>query len=118
MDESSIIGYSGLILSILGIIYSAVNHKHIKSKCCGRVIDFSIDVENTNPEEDRKREEEEKKKKEEEEKKKKEEEENKKKEEEEKKKKEEEEKKKKEEEENKKKISYTPHVFKIQPLHF
>ena len=94
MDESSIIGYSGLILSILGIIYSAVNHKHIKSKCCGRVYDFSIDVENTNPEEDRKKEEE-------------------------KKKKEEEEKKKKEEEEKeKKKISYTPHVFKIQPLHF
>ena len=54
------------------------------------------------------------------EKKKKEAEEKKKKEEEEKKKKEDEEKKKKEEEEEKekKKISYTPHVFKIQPLHF
>jgi flagellar biosynthesis GTPase FlhF len=111
MDTSSIVGWSGLVLSILGIIYSAVNHKHIRSNCCGRVIDFSIDVENTNPEEDRKREEERKKKEEEE---------NKKKEEEEKKKKEEEEnkKKKEKEEEEKKKISYTPHVFKIQPLHF
>jgi len=118
MDTSSIVGWSGLVLSILGIIYSAVNHKHIRSNCCGRVYDFSIDVENTNPEEDRKREEEIKKK-EDEEIKKKEDEERKKKEDEEIKKKEDEERKKKEEEEKeKKKISYTPHVFKIQPLHF
>ena len=106
MDTSAIVGWSGLVLSILGIVYSAVNHKHIRSNCCGRVIDFSIDVENTNPEEDRKREEEAMRKKEADEER-------------EKQKKEAEEKKKKEEEEKeKKKISYTPHVFKIQPLHF
>jgi hypothetical protein len=101
MDTSSIVGWSGLVLSIIGIIYSAVNHKHIRSKCCGRVYDFSIDVENTTDEEERK-------KKEEEEIKKKEEEEN-------KKKAEEDEKKKKEE---KTKLSYTPHNFKIQPIKF
>lgn len=114
MDTSSIVGWSGLVISILGIIYSAVNHKHIRSNCCGRVIDFSIDVENTNPEEDRKREEELRRRRESTEEKEKQ------KEEEGKKEKEAEEKKKKEEEEEKekKKISYTPHVFKIQPLHF
>jgi hypothetical protein len=101
MDTSSIVGWSGLALSILGIIYSAVNHKHIRSKCCGRVYDFSIDVENTTDEEERK---------------KKEEEENKKKEEEENKKKVEEDEKKKKEEKNK--LSYTPHNFKIQPIKF
>ena len=105
MDTNSIVGWSGLVLSILGIIYSAVNHHKIKATCCGRVYDFSIDINKTDEEEERK-------KKEEEEKIKKEEEEKKKKEDEEKKKKEE------EEEKEKKKISYTPHVFKIQPLHF
>ena len=114
MDTGEIVGWSGLVISILGVIYSAVNHKHIKSRCCGRVYDFSIDIENTNPEN-----EEAEKKKEEEEKKKKDDEEKKIKEDEEKKKKDDDEKKKKEEEEKeKKKISYTPHVFKIQPLHF
>jgi hypothetical protein len=107
MDESSIIGYSGLILSILGIIYSAVNHKHCKVLICGRRIEFGLDVDSTETylkeEEEKKKEEEEKKKKEDEEKKKNE---------------EEERKKKEEEEKEKKKISYTPHVFKIQPLHF
>ena len=113
MDTSEIVGWSGLVISILGIIYSAVNHKHIRSNCCGRVIDFSIDVENTNPEEDRKREDELRQRREAYEEKVKQNEA------EERKKKEEEEKKKKEEEEKeKKKISYTPHVFKIQPLHF
>ena len=116
MDTSAIVGWSGLVISILGIIYSAVNHKHIKSRCCGRVYDFSIDVENTNPEEDRKREDELRQRREayEEKVKQKEEEER------EKQKKEYGGKKKKEEEEEKekKKISYTPHVFKIQPLHF
>jgi len=107
MDTSSIVGWSGLVLSILGIIYSAVNHKHCKVLICGRRIEFGIDVDSTETylkeEEEKKKEEEEKKKKDDEEKKK-EEEENK--------------KKKEKEEEEKKKISYTPHVFKIQPLHF
>ena len=111
MDTTSIVGWSGLVLSILGIIYSAVNHRHVRLRICNRLYDFSIDV-NTTEEEEKKNKEEEKKKKEEEEKKKKEEEEKKKKEEEENKKK------KEKEEEEKKKISYTPHVFKIQPLHF
>jgi len=102
MDTSLIVGWTGLVLSILGIIYGAVNHKHIKTKCCGRTYDISIDINTTDDEEEKK------KKEEEDEKKRKEEEE-------EKKKKEEEEKKKKEEEE-KKKITYTPHVFKIRPL--
>jgi len=66
MDTGEIVGWSGLVISILGVIYSAVNHKHIKSRCCGRVYDFSIDIENTNPENEeaeKKKEEEEKKKK-------------------------------------------------------
>jgi hypothetical protein len=106
MDTSLIVGWSGLVLSILGIIYSAINHKHCKVLLCGRRLEFGIDVDTTEIyEEERKKEEELKRKNEEEIKRKNEEEQ---------KKKDEELKKKFDEE--KRKISYTPHVFKIQPL--
>lgn len=98
MDTSTFLGGTGLALSICGIIYSAINHKHIRSNCCGRNIEFSIDVDSTNEEENKKKEEENKKK------------------EEDKKKKEEEDEKKKKEDKNK--LSYTPHNFKIQPIKF
>jgi len=108
MDTSAIVGWSGLVISILGIIYSAVNHKHCKVLIFGRRLEFGIDIDSTETylkdEEEKKKKEEEKKQKEDEEKQKKEDDEKKKKDE--------------EEEKEKKKISYTPHVFKIQPLHF
>ena len=126
MDSGSIAGWSGLVLSIIGIIYSAINHKHIRMRLCNRSFEFSIDVDSTEnvkkkEEEEEKKREEQQKKREEEEKKKKDEEKKKSEEEikiklEEEKKKAEEEKKKAEEE--KKKISFTPRVFKIQPLNF
>jgi hypothetical protein len=47
MDTGSVLGGIGVFLSIAGIVYSAINHKHIRSKCCGREIDFSIDIEST-----------------------------------------------------------------------
>jgi hypothetical protein len=47
MDTGAVLGGTGIFLSIAGIIYSAINHKHIRSKCCGREIDFSIDIEST-----------------------------------------------------------------------
>ena len=119
MDSGSIAGWSGLVLSIIGIIYSAINHKHIRMRLCNRSFEFSIDVDSTEninkKEEEKKKEEEEKKKKDEEEKKKKEEELKLKLEEDIKMKAEEE---KKKAEDEKKKISYTPRVFKIQPLNF
>ena len=126
MDSGSIAGWSGLVLSIIGIIYSAINHKHIRMRLCNRSFEFSIDVDSTEnvkkkEEEEEKKREEQQKKREEEEKKKTDEEKKKSEEEikiklEEEKKKTEEEKKKTEEE--KKKISFTPRVFKIQPLNF
>ena len=45
MDSSSIIGISGLVISIAGVVYSAINHKHIRTTCCGRVYDISIDID-------------------------------------------------------------------------
>ena len=45
MDTGTALGGTGLFFSILGIVYSAINHKHIRSKCCGKVYDVSIDID-------------------------------------------------------------------------
>ena len=47
MDTGAALGGTGLFISIAGIIYSAINHKHIKSKCCGKEYDVSIDIGST-----------------------------------------------------------------------
>lgn len=49
MDTTNILGLVGFGVSILGIIYTAVNHKRIRSKCCGKLFEASLDVENTTP---------------------------------------------------------------------
>ena len=48
MDTGAALGGAGLFFSIAGIIYSAVNHKHIKSRCCGKEYDVSVDIGDTN----------------------------------------------------------------------
>ena len=47
MDTGAALGGTGLFISLVGIIYSAINHKHIRSKCCGRNLEFSIDIDST-----------------------------------------------------------------------
>lgn len=52
-DASTVVGsYSGIVsivLIVLGTIYEAINHKRIRSSCCGREISTSLDIENTTP---------------------------------------------------------------------
>ena len=47
MDAGAGMGGAGLFISIVGVIYSAVNHKQIKSRCCGKEYDMSIDIGST-----------------------------------------------------------------------
>jgi hypothetical protein len=49
MDTTNILGLVGFGVSILGAIYTAVNHKRVRSRCCGKTLDMSVDVENTTP---------------------------------------------------------------------
>lgn len=49
MDTGSALGGTGLAISMVGIIYSAINHKHIRSKCCGRELEVSIDIDTIQP---------------------------------------------------------------------
>ena len=44
-----VMGTVSLIVAIGGIIIAAINHKRLRSKCCGRNLEASIDIENTTP---------------------------------------------------------------------
>jgi len=49
MDTSNILGLIGFGVSLLGAVYTAVNHKRVRSRCCGTLVEASLDVENTTP---------------------------------------------------------------------
>ena len=50
-DSSSMLGTalggSSMVISLIGMIYTAINHKHVRSRCCGKTVDFGIDVDTT-----------------------------------------------------------------------
>lgn len=37
------------MLSVLSIVVGAINHRRIRSNCCGHKMETSIDIENTTP---------------------------------------------------------------------
>lgn len=44
----SILGGSGAaVLSVLGVIYTAINHKRVKAKCCGKQFEVELDIGST-----------------------------------------------------------------------
>lgn len=49
MDTNTgpILGGVGIALSALTMIYTAVNHKRIRAKCCGKSIEMQIDIDPT-----------------------------------------------------------------------
>ena len=49
MDTSTILATVSLVVAIGGTILTMINHKRIRSHCCGKDIVASIDVENTTP---------------------------------------------------------------------
>lgn len=52
MDSFASGGVGAAIVLSLGIIYkiyNAVNHKHLRSRCCGKEFDASIDVDESTP---------------------------------------------------------------------
>lgn len=53
MDPSALVGviggYVAMALTILGAIYAAVNHKHIRSNCCGKRGEISLDIDTVTP---------------------------------------------------------------------
>lgn len=51
MDNATttVISFCGFAVSILTAIIAAINHKRIRSSCCGKEIVASIDIESTTP---------------------------------------------------------------------
>ena len=49
MDQGEILGLVALIISVGGTILGIINHKKIRSKCCGKEISASLDIEPSTP---------------------------------------------------------------------
>jgi len=49
MDSNGILSIVAIIVSIGGSIIAIINHKRIRSNCCGKEIIASVDVESTTP---------------------------------------------------------------------
>jgi len=49
MDSNNILSISAIVVSLCGTIYAAVNHTRVRSACCGRKIEVSLDIEKTTP---------------------------------------------------------------------
>jgi len=52
--SANTIGGISLFISVCGIIYTAINHKRIRGKCCGYNLSASIDIEPTTSDSDKK----------------------------------------------------------------
>jgi hypothetical protein len=46
-NQSGVVGIVALVISVLGSLIAIINHKRIRSKCCERKIEVSIDIEST-----------------------------------------------------------------------
>jgi hypothetical protein len=48
-QDTSVIALCGLAVSILTAIIGAINHKRIRSECCGTKGQISFDIDSTSP---------------------------------------------------------------------
>ena len=49
MDNYASGGLGASVIVFAGILYRLLNHKRIRSNCCGRIWTASVDVDNTVP---------------------------------------------------------------------
>jgi hypothetical protein len=49
MDEQYIISIVAIVLSVGGTALAVVNHTRIRSVCCGKRLEVSLDVDRTHP---------------------------------------------------------------------
>jgi hypothetical protein len=49
MDNNGILSVIAIVVSIAGAIVTAINHTRVRSACCGRSIEVSLDIEKTIP---------------------------------------------------------------------
>ena len=49
MDTNAIVSWTSLAIGIFSTLLGVINHKRIRSQCCGRSGEISFDIENTTP---------------------------------------------------------------------
>jgi len=49
MDNYGAGGIGASVIAVAVMIYHAINHKRVRSTCCGKVWSASVDVEETTP---------------------------------------------------------------------
>jgi len=49
MNDAAIMSIVSLVVAVGGATLAVINHKRIRSTCCGRVFSASVDVEDTTP---------------------------------------------------------------------
>lgn len=49
MEVSGILSVIAIVTSVGGAALAVINHKRIRSHCCGKELQISLDVENTTP---------------------------------------------------------------------
>jgi len=49
MDNYASGGIGASVIVFAGILYRLLNHKRIRSNCCGRIWTASVDIENSTP---------------------------------------------------------------------
>jgi hypothetical protein len=52
--DSTIIASISIALSVGSVLIGVINHKRIRSNCCGKKSEISLDIENTTPSSDKK----------------------------------------------------------------
>jgi hypothetical protein len=46
-ETGGILGVFGFLASMAGLLYTAINHKKIRCRCCGKDLDMSVDIDET-----------------------------------------------------------------------
>jgi len=49
MEDTTILSIVAIVISVGGTILGIVNHTRIRSVCCGKKLEISLDVEKTTP---------------------------------------------------------------------
>lgn len=49
MDSTGILSIVAIVTSVGGALLALVNHQRIRSNCCGKKLEVSLDVEKTTP---------------------------------------------------------------------
>jgi hypothetical protein len=48
-QSTNIVAFCGLAVSVLTAVIGAINHRRIRSNCCGKEVTASLDIETTTP---------------------------------------------------------------------